>query len=194
MTLRPSPLIGAVVALALALAGCGSSDDATPGASKPSTSTPATTPESAEASETVAAATGVVFKVEGITMHAPTGWTALPGSPMQATAFPTGVTGTSVRLFRFPNSGLLNLDELAVLASKESDWTKRARRLSNVEIDSQPAFHVAGKVMPGVYAESFGMLINDERVTVNFEFHHNEDKTYRDEVIQSVLASAQTGS
>lgn len=188
------------MALALVLTGCGSSGDGAAGSSDPSTSTTppaatATNPEPVEApASTVAPATGPVFKIKGIKVHAPQYWATLPGSPMQAAAFPKCVVGTTVVLFRFPNSGLLDLDEFAVASSKESGWTKRATRLTNVEIDGQQAFHVAGKVKPGAYVEVFGMLINDERVTVDFEFNNGESKAFRDDVIQSVLASAQTGS
>ncbi len=197
MALRQSFLVSGAVALTLALTGCGSSGDGTPGSSDPTTPTApsaSTTPEPAEPSETVAPANGPVMKIKGIKAHAPSYWVTLPGSPMQAFAVPGCVVGTSLMLFRFPNSGLLTLDELAVMSSKDRDWKKRAERLMNVTIDGQPAFHVAGEVKPGLQVEVFGMLIDDERVTVSFEFANNESQSYRNEVVQRVLASAQTGS
>ncbi len=198
MTSRTASL-GSVLALALALTACGPSDDdspadpsATPTASEsgsPATETPTETPTETESTPAVAPATGPEIAVRGLRANAPEGWEAKRPYAVMSAAVPVGAIGTTVYVFRFPNSGLLTLDGLAQASKRESGWKSKLKRLEDVELDDQPAFHLAGNVNPGEYLEKFGAILNDDRLTLTFEFQNEEDKATRDEIIASVLAT-----
>lgn len=190
-TARKSHAAAIAVALTLALAGCGSSGDtpAEPGASD--SGTPAATPTPAETASTpsVDPATGPVIAVRGLRANAPEGWEAKRPYAVMSAAVSLAALGTTVYVFRFPNSGLLTLDGLAKASWGQTAWKFKMKRLDDVELDGQPAFHLAGKVNPGEYLERYGALLNDDRLTLTFEFLNGEDKATRDEIISSVLAT-----
>lgn len=192
MTSRTAPLASAL-ALALALTACGPTDDDT--SADPTTSPSASasessaeTPTETASTPTVAPAAGPELAVKGLRVNSPEGWEAKRPYAVMSAAFPVGVIGTTVYVFRFPNAGLA-LDEVAEASRKQSDWEFKLKRLDDVELDGQAAFHLAGKANPGQYIEKFGAIVNDDRLTVNFEFLNGEDKAYRDEIIGSVLAT-----
>lgn len=183
------------LALALALVGCGSDgDDASadpprdPGASEFTSDAPAETPTESS-TPSVAPATGPEIAVRGLRVNAPQGWEAKRPYAVMAAAVPGGVIGTTVYVFRFPNSGLVTMDGLGRASQRESGWKFKLRRLDDLDLDGQPAFHLAGNVNPGQYIEKFGAIVNDDRLTLTFEFGNGEDKAYRDEIIGSVLAT-----
>jgi hypothetical protein len=184
------------LALACALVGCGSnsggaSADPTtdPSASESVPDAPTETPTETATIPPVTPAAGPELAVRGLRVNAPEGWEAKPPYAVMAAAFPVGVIGTTVYVFRFPNSGLLTLDELGEASRAQGDWQFKLKRLEDVVLDDQPAFHLAGKPNPGIYMEKFGAIVNDDRLAVTFEFHNGEDRATRDEIISSVLAT-----
>ena len=188
-------------ALTVVLAGCGSgaADTSGDGSTAPATSessAPAAsdspeTPTETESTPEVAPATGPVIKVKGYKVHVPEGWRALIRLPIGQSAYRTGVLETMIRVYRFPNSGLYTVDELGDEQAK--DYGSRGRRVDDTELDGQPSYHLIGNPEPGVYAERFGTIVNDDRVFLEFLFADGEGKAERDEVIQSVLATARIG-
>ena len=183
------------LALAVALAGCGpggddaaadpTSDAGGAGSEEQSATQTPTEPASTPA---VAPATGPVIAVRGLRANAPEGWEAKRPYAVMSAAVPMGAIGTAVYVYRFPNSGL-SFDVLVESSRKQSGWKFKLKRLDDVELDGQLAFHLAGKVNPGEHIEEFGAIVNEDRLSVNFEFVNGEDKSYRDEVIASVLAT-----
>jgi hypothetical protein len=187
-TSRRSSLAAGVLGLTIVLVGCGSSADTPEDPDASESGAPSTTTTPSETSTpTVAPATGPEIAVRGLRANAPEGWEAKRPYAVMSAAVPVGSIGTTVYVFRFPNSGLLTLDGLARASSRESGWTSRMKRLDDVDLDGQPAFHLAGKVNPGEYLERFGAILNDDRLTLTFEFLNGEDEATRDEIIASVL-------
>jgi hypothetical protein len=184
------------LALAVVLAGCGSggddtSADPTSDPSATESESPATTETPTETISTpaVAPASGPEIAVRGLRANAPEGWEAKPAYAVMSAAVPVGVIGTTVYVYRFPNSGLMTMDELGDVSRARETWKFKLNRLDDVVLDDQPAFHLAGKANPGEYIEKFGAIVNDDHLLVTFEFHNGEDKAYRDEIIGSVLAT-----
>ncbi|WP_198016941.1 hypothetical protein [Nocardioides sp. CF8] len=176
------------------LAACGGDDDAGADPADPSTtsteSTEASTQSASESpSPSVAPATGPRIAVRGVRANAPEGWVATPAYAVMSGAAPRDAIGTTVYVFRFPNSGQLTLDGLGEESRRSGGWKFPLKRLDDLELDGQPAFHVAGKSNPGEHVERFGAILNDDRLTVTFEFLNGEDKATRDEIIASVLAT-----
>lgn len=180
------------LALSIALTGCGSDGNepaADPSAAPSVTESTTQTPTETASTPTVAPATGPQIAVRGLRANAPEGWEAKRPYAVMSAAVPVGAIGTTVYVFRFPNSGLLTLDGLAKASWGQTAWKSRMKRLADVELDGQPAFHLAGNVNPGEYLERFGAILNDDRLTLTFEFENGEDKATRDELIASVLAT-----
>lgn len=184
-----------VVLLVLALVGCGgeSEPESAPEVSASASESPssASPTEAESASPTVAPATGKVIKVEGLKVRTPQGWNTNIPLALQQAAFPKGLIGTIMRVYHFPNSGLFTIDELA--ESEVAEYGSKGRRLEDLELDGQPVYHLAGNPDPGVYAERFGTIVDDARVFLEFQFANDEDRSTRDEIIQSVLATVQLG-
>ena len=196
MTSRIRTVLPAL-ALALTLSGCGSGGEATTDPTQaPSASTSesaATTESPSESTETptVAPATGPRIAVRGLRARVPAGWEQKRPYAVMSAAVPLGQIGTTAYVFRFPNSGLLTLDTFAETTRSQPSWKFKLKRLDDVVLDDQPAFHLAGKVNPGEYIEKFGSLLNDDRLHVSFEFRNDEDQATRDEIIDSVLATVE---
>lgn len=184
-----------VVLLVLALVGCGvgsepesAPNDVPTSASEGASSASPTEAESA--SPTVAPATGKVIKVEGLKVRTPQGWNTNIPLALQQAAFPKGLIATFMRVYRFPNSGLFTIDELA--QSELAEYGSKGRRLEDLELDGEQVYHLRGNPR-GVYAERFGTIVDDARVFLEFQFANDEDRSTRDEIIQSVLATVQLG-
>lgn len=196
-----STAIGLVLA-GLLLSGCSDTAAPTPEDSGPvptqttestSSESPSEVPTETETTPAVAPASGPKIAVRGLRANAPKGWHATRPYAVMSAAGSIDAIGTKVYVFRFPNSGLLTLDGLARSSGKSGGWKFRLERLDDLELDGQPAFHVAGKSNPGEYVERYGAILNDDRLTLTFEFVHGEDKATRDEIIASVLATVQYG-
>ena len=207
-----SGVAAAATALALFLTGCSSSGDAlsdgpdspegtseSPATSEAPTEAPSETPSGSpdespaevETTTGVAPATGKVIKVENLRVNAPQGWFVSDPLGMQQAASPPEL-GTMLTVFRFPNSELFTIDELA--DEEVSDMGKGGKRLDDVELDGQQVYHLTGQPSPGEHAERFGTIVNDERVSIDFGFANGESKAVRKKIIQSVLVTARIGS
>lgn len=199
MIARSGAALVAVV-LTLVLAACGAdSDGATgTGSEAPDTSessspseTPSETPTETESTPVVAPASGPTIKVKGIRVNAPKGWLASMSVAAGQSAYPRGVIGTLVGLHLFPNSELFTVEELAV--EELGSIGARRKRLDDLTIDGYQVYHLQGSPEPGVEVERFGTIVNDGRVAIEFRFANRESRAQRDEIIQSVLATAQLG-
>jgi hypothetical protein len=176
------------------LAACGSNAASEPSgsASPPATDAPTEpTVETQSPTPTVAPATGKAIKVEGLMVRTPQGWNTNIPLALQQAAFPKGVIGTIMRVYHFPNSGLFTIDELA--DAEVAEYGANGRRLEDLELDGEQVYHLVGNPDRGVYAERFGTIIDDARVFLEFQFANDEDRSTRDEIIQSVLATVQLG-
>ncbi|UUZ57913.1 hypothetical protein [Nocardioides sp. B-3] len=196
--------VGPVLA-GLLLSGCSERADPASGSSDPDPNatqsdsptpgeTASQTPVETETTQAVAPAAGPRLSVKGLSVNAPEGWEAKAAYSVMAAAVPKGLIGTTVYVFRFPNSGLVDSDQLARASRRETGWKSALERLDDVELDGQPAFHPAGNVNPGEYIEKFGAIVNDDRLTVTFEFRNNESDEVKDQIIASVPATAEYGS
>ncbi len=196
------PTISLLLSLvcAVALAACGGDETAaSPPTNQSSTSTPVDAEQSpsepadpTETTPTVAPATGKVIKVRGLSVRVPEGWTPNIRLTIQQGAFPTDRIGTIMRVFRFPNSDLFTIDELA--DEEVGSFGPRGKRVDDLFMDGQKIYHLVGNPHRGSHTERFGTIIaNGDQVFVEFEFGNGETRTERDEIIQSVLATAQFG-
>lgn len=191
----------AAAVLTLLLSGCSDPGESSGGGSPAPDTSETTSPAASESPEEatpeaeptpeVAPATGKVIRVKGLRVTTPEGWIVTDPLPIQQAAAPTDAVGTMISVYRFPNSGLYTVDELG--SYEVRDMGARGRRLDDVEVDGQPVYHLTGTIRPGVHAERFGTIVDDERVSVQFEFGAGEGRAERDEVIQSVLATARLG-
>lgn len=190
-------------ALLLVLTACAAGDE--DGAEASGTEPSAEVSESPSEPETsvdgagtpaVAPADGIPLEVEGMTAHAPRGWVAGPDFVSQSAANPRGGAGTAVVLYSFPVFGSLTMttDDLAQDSTRSGAWQRRATRQEDVVIDGVPAFHVAGHVNPGEYADVYGVVMADRQLTVEFTWQQREVRAHRERVIGSVLASVDLGS
>jgi hypothetical protein len=189
----------AAVGLCLVVAGCGAgaTDQADEGTSDPASASPGSPeeqPSETEPTETTPAvdpATGPAIGVKGLEVRAPEGWITTEPLAIQQSAGPPDVIGSMISVFRFPNSGLFTVDELG--DEEVSDMGARSRRRDDVELDGEQFYHLTGTLEPGLYAERFGTIAGDDRLSVQFEFGNGQGRAERDEIIQSVLATVQVG-
>lgn len=195
-----SGVAAATAVLTLLLAGCsdpdgtaGSGDPGEPGSTSPAASPSATeAPAETEATAQVAPATGPVILVQGLRVRAPQGWRSNIRLPIGQGAYPVDrPAGTLVQVYRFPNGGLFQVDELANAEVK--DYGPKAERRTNVTVDGASMYHITGTGKEGERVERFGTIVDDQRVSVTFYFGHGEKAPERDTVVQSVLASARLG-
>jgi hypothetical protein len=195
-----SGVAAAAAVLTLLLASCSDSDEpsgAAPdaGASESaSPESPEEQPTETEPTETTPAvepATGPAIGVKGLEVRAPADWITTEPLAIQQSAGPPDVIGSMISVFRFPNSGLFTVDELG--DEEVSDMGARSRRRDDVELDGEQFYHLTGTLEPGLYAERFGTIAGDDRLSVQFEFGNGQGRAERDEIIQSVLATVQVG-
>lgn len=199
----PRSGVAAVAAvLALMLAGCSDSDgspaEGSPGpgtsesASPTASPSPAETPSATETTPEVAPATGPTLLVEGLRVRAPRGWHANIRLPIGQGAYPLDrLVGTLIQVYRFPNSGLFTIDELANV--EVEDYGPKGKRRMNVVVDGRAMYHITGTGEDGEPVERFGTIVDDQRVAVTFYFGNRESTAEREEIIESVLASARLG-
>jgi len=188
-----------VALLVLALVGCGAesepesapTDGSAPASEGASSASPTETETPSPTVAAVAPATGKVIKVEGLKVRTPQGWNTTIALSLQQGAFPKGVIGTIMRVYRFPNSGLFTIDELA--DAEVGEFGSKGRRLEDLELDGEQVYHLRGNPERGVHSERFGTIVDDARVFVEFNFANDEEGATRDEIIQSVLATVQLG-
>lgn len=193
-----SGVAAAAAVLTLLLASCSDSDEAPEPDASTSESAPPESPDDqpveVEPSETTPAvepATGPAIGVKGLEVRAPADWITTEPLAIQQSAGPPDVIGSMISVFRFPNSGLFTIDELG--AEEVSDMGARSRRRDDVELDGEQFYHLTGTLEPGLYAERFGTIAGDDRLSVQFEFGNGQGRAERDEIIQSVLATVQVG-
>jgi hypothetical protein len=187
--------LAAVLTLLLGACGADAEKSADADAGEPSASAPAPDPSSASPAETastpeVAPATGPVIKVKGLRVNAPEGWRALIRLPISQFAYETGKVRTVMSVYSFP-IGDYTLDELARMEVRAMG--ARGRRLHDTELDGTTVYHVAGNPEPGVYAERFGYMRGIYQLYWEVRFANGEGRAERDEVIESVLATARLG-
>lgn len=198
------PRLGVAVAtavLALVLTACSDSDGAPPsGSTDASESASASASDSGSPTETastatpvpeVAPATGPVIKVKGMRVNVPQGWQTSISVAAGQTGFPTGVIGTLIGVNLFPNSGLYTIDELG--DEQVNRLGKGGKRLDDLEVDGFQIYHLVGSPEAGLAVERFGTIVDDQRVALEFRFGNRESRAERDEIIQSVLATARLG-
>ena len=193
-----SGVAAAAAVLTLLLASCSDSDEPSgpdAGTSESaSPDSPEEQPTEAEPTETTPAvepATGPAIGVKGLEVRAPEGWITTEPLAIQQSAGPPDVIGSMISVFRFPNSGLFTVDELG--DEEVSDMGARSRRHDDVELDGEQFYHLTGTLEPGLYAERFGTIAGDDRLSVQFEFGNGQGRAERDEIISSVLATVQVG-
>lgn len=139
----------------------------------------------------VAPATGPAIRVRALEVRVPEGWNPTQPYAIQQAAAPASVVGSMISVFRFPNSGLYTIDELGDVEVPEMG--RRARRRGDVELDGQPFYHLTGNLEPGLHAERFGTIHDDDRLSVQFEFGNGQGRAEREEIIRSVLATVKVG-
>ena len=167
--------------------GTSDSASASPG---PSEQQPSET-EPTETKPAVEPATGPVIGVKGLEVRAPERLDHHGAARHPAVRRTAGVIGSMISVFRFPNSGLFTVDELG--DEEVSDLGARSRRRDDVELDGEQFYHLTGTLEPGLYAERFGTIVGDDRLSVEFEFGNGQGRAERDEIIASVLATVQVG-
>lgn len=153
--------------------------------------TPVGEPTDSEPTPSVDPATGPEIGVKGLEVHAPADWITTEPLAIQQSAGPPDVIGSMISVFRFPNSGLFTVDELG--DEEVSDMGARSRRRDDVVLDGEQFYHLTGTLEPGLYAERFGAIAGDDRLSVQFEFGNGQGRVERDEIILSVLATVQVG-
>lgn len=193
-----SGVAAAAAVLTLLLASCSDSDEAPEPDASTSESAPPESPddqpvevEPSETTPAVESATGPAIGVKGLEVRAPADWITTEPLAIQQSAGPPDLIGSMISVFRFPNSGLFTIDELG--AEEVSDMGARSRRRDDVELDGEQFYHLTGTLEPGLYAERFGTIAGDDRLSVQFEFGNGQGRAERDEIIQSVLATVQVG-
>jgi hypothetical protein len=192
----PGVLAALAASTVLVLSACGGDDepaasqDTAPETSETTSGTQSPT-ETPEETPTVAAADGIRLAVEGMTVRAPRGWFEGPDFGLQASAAPRGDVGTILYLVSFPVIDGIekSLDELARESTRSGGWQNRAKRQEDTVIDGEDAFHLSGEVNPGEHVELYGAIVDDTELTLEFSFEDDDKQAYRDEVVESVLAS-----
>ena len=160
-------------------------------AASSTTANPSEAPSAAEPTPDVAPATGEVIKVKNLRVNAPKGWFVSDPLGMQHAASPPEL-GTILTVFRFPNSELFTIDELAD-DERRFELGPGAKRLDDLELDGQQVYHLTGQLNPGEHTERFGTIVDDERVSIEFGFANGEPKAVRERLMRSVLATARIG-
>jgi hypothetical protein len=193
-----SGVAAAAAVLTLLLASCSDSDEPSGAAPDAGASESPESPEEqptetgpTETTPAVEPATGPAIGVKGLEVRAPADWITTEPLAIQQSAGPPDVIGSMISVFRFPNSGLFTVDELG--DEEVSDMGARSRRRDDVELDGEQFYHLTGTLEPGLYAERFGTIAGDDRLSVQFEFGNGQGRAERDEIIQSVLATVQVG-
>jgi hypothetical protein len=193
-----SGVAAAAAVLTLLLASCSDSDEPSGAAPDAGASESPESPEEqptetgpTETTPAVEPATGPAIGVKGLEVRAPADWITTEPLAIQQSAGPPDVIGSMISVFRFPNSGLFTVDELG--DEEVSDMGARSRRRDDVELDGEQFYHLTGTLEPGLYAERFGTIVGDDRLSVQFEFGNGQGRAERDEIIQSVLATVQVG-
>jgi hypothetical protein len=133
-----------------------------------------------------------VLELEGLRLRAPLAFSSLPDQFTIRQAAYVPYTETSVSLFLFPNLAGFTLDQSARATLRDGPFT-RGRRLDDEVVDDQPVYHLAGPLERGGYGERFGTVLGDDELSVTFEFREGESRAYRQEVVESVLATVDFG-
>jgi hypothetical protein len=183
--------LAAVLTLLLGACGADAERSADAGAGEPSAPAPSSeSPAETASTPEVAPATGPVIKVKGFRVNAPEGWRAQIRLPISQFAYETGKLKTVMSVYSFP-IGDYTLDELA--RTEVRVMGPRGRRLHDTELDGTTVYHVVGNPEPGVYAERFGYMRGIYQLFWEVRFANGEGRAERDEVIESVLATARLG-
>jgi hypothetical protein len=175
--------------MALGLTGCtGSGDDpaeADPGASGSPSSTSS---ENRESEGAVDPATGDRLEQPSATMNAPDGFVHLPDlMDFQDSAAPRGNTSV-VNLSEDPGWRDATLDEAATTSRRTKSFTP-PRRMPDVELGGEPAYHLSGKVNSFNAFDEYGAVRGSRLVTVSFELETSIPKARREQMIASALAT-----
>jgi hypothetical protein len=190
----------AAALLVLVLAGCGgdaqetSGDPASP-TSPESSSSPAEAAPTEEPVPTIAPAAGALLEVEGLRVHAPLSFSALPDQSRGYQVAFVPYVRSAVSVYTFPNISDFTVDESARATLRDGPFPRgRGRRLDDVVLDGETVFHLAGPLEDGGYGERFGAVFDGGDLALDFGFHDGEPPAFRQEVIDSVLATVDFGA
>ena len=195
---RPRYLLAVTAVLASVLTGCGGDDADSRGgtpsptaSSTPSSSTTASDPSDAGSPvepdlpfPDVAPATGILLRQDTVEMNAPAGWQREP--PM-ASFQSVARQGTSLASLTEQDAlgGELPLDVDARIALRSVRDRGEGRRLPDVVIDGETAFHVGGVQDSGRPYHTFG-LVRDGKL-VHFTFDLEPDVRQPERLMASVI-------
>jgi len=184
--------------LALALAGCGGSDD-----DKPTDETSSSDVAEIDADP----ADGDTIKADDFSYSVPEGWEdasdldIAKGLPASAVSLSMDLTDTDgfvdniniLRIDPAPVTDLGKLEDASVRELETADTTD-VKVGDRVAVDGSPAIHItAGMTQMGAsyLVEQFNVIRDDVSYVVTFSFSTDVTQADRDEVSQSVLASWQ---
>lgn len=186
-------LLVAVLASGTACGGDSNADaGAEPGASGPASASVTTSVEPGDVPSrpAVEPAAGVRLALPLSTVRAPEGWTR--PEKIVRTQVDAGDDDTSsiISLGEAEAFGsTMSADELADASIESSFYSRKPRKLPLVELDGVEAYHLAGKVERSTYLEEFGVIVDDQIVTLGFDFSLEVSPAERREIVDSVVAS-----
>ena len=195
------PRIAILALVAALLTGACSHDDdpgSATGAADPvdaptsSAPTPVEDPTSSETPiETVPPATGALLKMPSATVRVPDDWRPMDDLIFSMTSASHDNSTSVINLGEIV-SGLNEptASELAKDWRQDNPYPRDPKVLPPVEIDGVEMYHVAGQVDELLWLEEYGAVVDQFRVTLEFQFSSVPRKE-RDEIIDAVLQTFQ---
>lgn len=197
--LATAGVAAALLATAVALGGCQSSEDgsatAATGSSSPSaaaSATPSATPSatsSSSASSGIAPATGPLLALTRASVHAPDGWKRMPDLvKFQRSAEDPTQIATTLSVSELPAAPRTLTSEARRAAT---GYPVKPKVLANVTGGGVEMYRVSGKINASQWVEKFGAIHNQNALTITFIFGPGVSPKDRKAAYEATLASVE---